>query len=691
MLNFVVSKLKQNNKFKMGIKRYFKNKIKDYQFIKNRKKVSANLLNLDFFKSYQFNFKNEIHPEVSIIIPVFNDIQLTLNCLYNLEKSDSSVSKEIILINDKSTDETLQYLIKIGGITIINNEENIGFVKSINKGINAAKGEYIYLLNSHNTVQKKYLSNLLEVIKTKENVGAVGSKLISSENTIIEAGNLISKDLEIIKLGQSNSIETPQFNFVRKVDFCSGSLLFKKINNSGNLNLLNELFTTVYFAEADLCLRLQTDQNLEITYQPFSEILIYGEKTNAKNINDEKVFADLCAPFIKEKSLKITNDSYKIPNFLFLEENMPKPDQDSGSRRFMEIVKILQKNGHRIILAVKHFDEMKDSGYIPYFQNAGVQICTDYVDSQNKIVRVADQVLESLSYVDIVWIFRPLGFEYWYNLIKDKTKSKKIIYDMVDLHYLRMERENNYIDVITKEREKEILHYKQREYAGMNTADAVISISDEEKNTVSQNGVKNVKIFTVSNIHKPVENISLPFSRREGLLFIGGYNHLPNIDAVKFLHDQILPLVWKKNNQIKIYILGPEFPADLKEKYQSDQFQILGYQETVDFWFENSRVFVAPLRYGAGVKGKIGQALEFKLPVITTGIGAEGMSLEDRKTALISDENPKNFADKILELYDDENLWNTLHKNSLLPLSKFSIETQEENIKKMLQYLSFKD
>lgn len=262
---------------------------------------------------------------------------------------------------------------------------------------------------------------------------------------------------------------------------------------------------------------------------------------------------------------------------------------------------------------------------------------------------------------------------------------------MVDLHYLRLERENNYIDVVTKEREKEINFFKEKEYAGMNISDAVISISDEEKNTVSENGVKKDKIFTVSNIHKPIDNVPLSFSEREGLLFIGGYNHLPNIDAVKFLHDQILPLVWAKNNQIKIFILGPDFPADLKAKYHSDRFQILGYQETVDFWFENSRVFVAPLRYGAGVKGKIGQALEFKLPVITTGIGAEGMSLEDQKTALISDENPQNFADKILELYDNENLWQTLHQNSLLPLSKFSIETQEQNIKKMLQYLGFEN
>lgn len=677
----------------MGIKRFFKNKIKDYQFIKNRRKISANLQNLDFFKSHSFNFSAHTNPEVSIIIHRINDLKMVLNCLYAIEKYNQNISKEVIFINDKSS-EVQQYLEKIKGITLINNEDSNGLTQAINYSIEKAKGKFIYLLDSHVLVQENYLSGLIEVFNTKENVGAVGSKMISAENTIIEAGNLVFENSEIVELGKSDAIDAPQFNFVRKVDFCTGSLLFSKINQKGDLNLLNENFSSLYFAVANLCFELKKEENLNTYYQPLSEVTCFNNSFKTTTNNDKVDFANHWnSYFTDKKNVKSekTNYSchYKIPNFLFLEENMPKPDQDSGSRRFMEIIKILQRNGHHIVLAVKHFDATKDSDYIPYFQNAGVEICRDYVNAQNKIIKVEDQVVNALSYVDVIWIFRPLGFNHWYNLINGKINGQKIIYDMVDLHYLRLERENNYIDVVTKEREKEINFFKEKEYAGMNISDAVISISDEEKNTVSENGVKKDKIFTVSNIHKPVDNVPLSFSEREGLLFIGGYNHLPNIDAVKFLHDQILPLVWAKNNQIKIFILGPDFPADLKEKYHSDRFQILGYQETVDFWFENSRVFVAPLRYGAGVKGKIGQALEFKLPVITTGIGAEGMSLEDQKTALISDENPQNFADKILELYDNENLWQTLHQNSLLPLSKFSIETQEQNIKKMLQYLDF--
>ena len=678
----------------MGIKRFFKNKIKDYQFIKNRRKVSANLQNLDFFKSHSFNFSVQANPEVSIIIHGINDLKMILNCLYAIEKYNQNISKEVIVINEDTANQ--EYLEKIKGIILINNEDSNGLTQAINHSIEKAKGKFIYLLDSHVLVQENYLSSLIEVLNTKENVGAVGSKIISAENTIIEAGNLVFENSEIIELGKSDAIDAPQFNFVRKVDFCTGSLLFSKINQKGDLNLLNENFSLSCFAVADLCLKLKREEDLNTYYQPLSEVICFNNSFKTTTNNDKVDFANHWnSYFTNKKNVKSEKTNYrchyKIPNFLFLEENMPKPDQDSGSRRFMEILKILQRNGHHIVLAVKHFDETKDSDYIPYFQNAGVEICRDYVNAQNKIINVEHQVVNALSYVDVIWIFRPLGFNHWYNLINGKINGQKIIYDMVDLHYLRLERENNYIDVVTKEREKEINFFKEKEYAGMNISDAVISISDEEKNTVSENGVKKDKIFTVSNIHKPVENVPLSFSEREGLLFIGGYNHLPNIDAVKFLHAQILPLVWAKNNQIKIFILGPDFPADLKEKYHSDRFQILGYQETVDFWFENSRVFVAPLRYGAGVKGKIGQALEFKLPVITTGIGAEGMSLEDAKTALISDENPQNFADKILELYDNENLWQTLHENSLLPLSKFSIETQEQNIKKMLQYLGFEN
>lgn len=688
----------------MGIKRFFKKRIKDRNFIKNKRKLDINHFDLDFFKNYNFSFNTSgANPKVSIIIPVYNQIRYTLNCLYTIEQYDNDIPKEIIIINDNSSDNSLKYLDDIAGITVINNSENLGFLRSVNKGIMAAKGEYVYLLNNDVEVQETYLSSLLEVFETKENVGAVGSKMVFADNTLQEAGCLIFKDTEIVNLGRCDAIDAPKFNYVRKVDYCSGcSLLFRRKDVNEQLNLLDEAFLPAYYEETDFCQKLKYEQKLDIYYQPHSEIIhfeniSYTGKDSGKEIllqkNREIFMSRWDKYFTNDRFLddgKRTNFNahYQKPNILILEENIPKPDKDSGSRRLLEIIKILQKNQHRIILAVKHFEDAGDDLYVDFFRNMGVEVCKDYVNTKDKIVTVLDQVTESLEYVDIIWIFRPLGFDYWFKQIKNKISGKKIIYDMVDLHYLRMERENNYLTV-TRSRKKEIKSFREKEYFGMEKADAVISISDEEKQIVSGQGIDNGKIFTVSNIHKSVENKNIDFSKREGLLFIGGYYHMPNMDAVRFLYEEIMPLVWEKNNAIKVYILGPNFPEDLKEQYHSDRFQILGYKESVDYWFENSRLFVAPLRYGAGVKGKIGQALEFGLPVVTTAIGAEGMGLEDKITTSISDKSPENFAKKILELYNDDNLWQTLHSNSALPLSKFSIETQENNIKNLLNYLGF--
>jgi GT2 family glycosyltransferase len=687
----------------MGIKRFFKNKIKDRNFIKNKRKLKINHYDLDFFENYVFNFTKCENPEVSIIIPVYNQIRYTLNCLYTIDQFDRDIQKEIIIINDKSTDHTLEYLKKINGITIIDNPENLGFLRNVNKGIHAAKGEYVYLLNNDVEVQENYLSSLLNVFSNKDNVGAVGSKMIFADNTLQEAGCLIFENTEIVNLGRCEAIDTPKYNFLRKVDYCSGcSLLFKRVDGSGNLNLLDEAYLPAYYEETDLCQRLKYEQGLDIYYQPGSEIIhfeniSYTGKDNGKELllqKNREIFMSRWnqyftnTRFLDKGNTNNLNAFYKKPNVLILEELIPKPDKDSGSRRFLEIIKILQKNQHRIILAVKQLND-EDDVYVNFFRGIGVEVCKDFVNAQDKIVKVKDQVHEALQFVDIVWIFRPTGFDFWYKMIQEKLAGQKIIYDMVDLHYLRMERENEYI-AITKDRKKEMKFFRETEYAAMKTADVVVSISDEEKRIVSGQGIQNEIIFTVSNIHEPVKTQEVAYSEREGLLFIGGFYHMPNMDAVKFLYENIMPLVWAKDASIKINILGPDFPEEIKQQYTSDRFCILGYQKSVDYWFENSRIFVAPLRYGAGVKGKIGQALEFSLPVVTTEIGAEGMGLVDGVTALVSGNNAEHFADKILELYHNEKLWNALHQNSTQPLEKFSVKQQEQNIKSMFEYLGFK-
>lgn len=141
-----------------------------------------------------------------------------------------------------------------------------------------------------------------------------------------------------------------------------------------------------------------------------------------------------------------------------------------------------------------------------------------------------------------------------------------------------------------------------------------------------------------------------------------------------------MPIVWKTNPSIKVTIIG-----NLDEKIKNinhPNFKFLGFVENIEPYFLNSKFMIAPLRYGAGVKGKIGQAYEYFLPVITTNIGAEGMNLIHNQNALIAN-NTDEFANAILKLYNDEVLWNKLSDASSSVLNGFS----KNELHKTLSYL----
>src|SRR5690606_29308341 len=129
----------------------------------------------------------------------------------------------------------------------------------------------------------------------------------------------------------------------------------------------------------------------------------------------------------------------------------------------------------------------------------------------------------------------------------------------------------------------------------------------------------------------------------------------PNQDAIRFLHDEIMPIVWKEIPGLKVNIIG-SYATDFVKALNTETFNIIGFVDDVKEYFNNSRLFIAPLRYGAGIKGKIGQSLEYSLPLVTTSIGAEGFDFMDKEEVMIAN-TAEEIADKIINLYTDKKLW----------------------------------
>src|SRR5207248_6449284 len=154
-----------------------------------------------------------------------------------------------------------------------------------------------------------------------------------------------------------------------------------------------------------------------------------------------------------------------------------------------------------------------------------------------------------------------------------------------------------------------------------------------------------------------------PFTLRRDYLFIGGFQHRPNIDAVLFFLQKIYPLVSEHLRNAKFYIIGDKAPPEIVA-LANERIVVAGLQRDVGPFFDSVKLSIAPLRFGAGVKGKINQSMAFGVPVVATSLAVEGMELTDRQEILVADK-PEDFARALIELYESEELWGRLSENGI--------------------------
>ncbi len=381
-----------------------------------------------------------------------------------------------------------------------------------------------------------------------------------------------------------------------------------------------------------------------------------------------------------KKVLDFSKIPYANKNVLIIDSIIPEFDKDSGSRRLFKIINILLSHGFGVFLIADKKEYKYNTDYVAHYRKLGVVVYEPSIDQTGAFVTKETFIEAILPKIDFAWLHRADVFKTYSQLVSS-NKSIRLIYDMVDFHYLRFIREwENTKDSKTKmEAEK----YLDIEVENCRLADKIITISEQDKNALKEFYSEENKMVTIGNVHQFLDVEKTPFKHREGLFFVGGFSHKPNQDAVLFLYHDIMPLVWKKNKHIKVTIVG-SYPTKDMLDLNSDRFKVLGYVEDISEYFNTSRVFVAPLRYGAGVKGKIGQSLEYGLPLVTTPIGAEGFDFKAQADHVI-DTTAQGLANKILKLYQDETVWKEVSEASKEVLEPFSISHIEEQVLKVLK------
>ncbi|WP_299891621.1 glycosyltransferase [uncultured Lacinutrix sp.] len=376
---------------------------------------------------------------------------------------------------------------------------------------------------------------------------------------------------------------------------------------------------------------------------------------------------------LKNKVLfNIDSFSFSSKNVLIIDQIIPEFNKDSGSRRLTEIIKLLLEKDVSVFLVADLKQYKYNSDYIEKFKALGVNVYEPAIDENGALLTKELFIEKIASKLDIAWLHRPNIFEKYNTQIKKHNPNIKLVFDMVDFHYLRLSREwKDNQDAKTK---AEAERYLQIEIDNCKKADSIIVISEDDKVELIKHYNTISKMVVIGNIHDyiPKNETFITPEKRNELLFVGGFKHMPNEDAVLYLYNDIMPLVWEQHPDIKINIVG-SYPTETVLALHSEQFNVIGFVEDVAAYYKTAKLFVAPLKYGAGVKGKIGQSFEYSLPVVTTDIGAEGFDFSPYNETMIAN-NAKDFADSIIALYTNNELWEAASGHSKKIIQPFSLQ-----------------
>jgi glycosyltransferase involved in cell wall biosynthesis len=552
-------------------------------------------------------------------------------------------------------------LARVKGLRVIRNATNEGFVAACNQGAAVARGEFILFLNNDTVVQRGWLTALVATIGSDARIGAVGAKLVYPDGRLQEAGGIIWNDGSGWNYGHGDDPSAPEFNFLRDVDYCSAACLLVRREAFEKLGGFDPQYAPAYYEDTDFCFRLR-ERDYRVVYQPAAEVVHHEgatagtdpalgfKKYQAINLRTfarrhARTLAERPAPGVTSvRAARERKGGYRI---LVVDYMVPHPDKDSGSVRMAAILRILLDLGHRVTFLPDNLARIEP--YTFELQQTGVEVLYG--------ARSASFFEHHLTDFDVVILCRaPYAIKYVSRTFASNRRPF-IIFDTVDLHHLREQRRADLENDVNLRGAASTT--RAAELATMYASDMVWVTSTYEADLL-RGLCRGPRIEVVPNIHDVRDDVP-PFSRRRDLLFIGSFLHPPNEDAVLYFVRDILPLIRAALPAVRLLVAGGNAPDRILALACHD-VKILGHVPDVAPVFDCCRVSVAPLRYGAGMKGKIGQSLAWGVPVVTTPVGAEGMRLVHRENVMIGSD-AADFARSVIELYQDEALWTRLADN----------------------------
>lgn len=603
-------------------------------------------------------------PSASLVIPVHGAFAHTLACLRALAAHPPRAPFEVIVVDDASPDDTLARLACIDGLRVHARAANGGFIAACNEGAALARGEFLVLLNNDTVPQPGWLDALLRTFGEHPDTGLVGAQLLYPDGRLQEAGGVVFSDGSAWNYGRHEDPADCRYAYVRRADYVSGAALALPLELFRRLGGLDARYAPAYYEDTDLAFAVR-QAGLQVRYQPAARVVHDEGATSgtdtalgpkAAQARNRHVFAAKWREALLAQPAPGTPPTPALlhrrqPQVLIVDALTPQPDRDSGSLRLVELMRLLIQEGAHVVFLPAN--RSADGAYTTALQQLGVE-CWHAPWAP----RLPAWLRAHGPRFDVVLASRHYVAGELFPLLRAHAPQARLLFDTVDLHFLR-ERRAAELDGDAAAL-RAAARTRTRELALVAQADATLVVSEAERRLLAQDAPA-ARVRVLSNLHRPAPATGGP-EGRAGLLFVGGFRHPPNVDAVAWFVREVLPRVRESLPSTELHCIGGDVPAGIRALGALPGVHVHGHVPDLQPWLERCRVSVAPLRYGAGVKGKVNQAMAHGLPVVATSCAVEGMHLAHGHDALIADQ-PDAFAAAVVRLHTDDGLWRTLAAN----------------------------